>query len=95
MSLKGINIVHRAIEMVNKNKADEDKISTDSDTNLMGDASTLDSLTIVNLFVAIEQVIEDETGEVVIVVDQDAIGTDEHPFRTVATLAEHLDKRLS
>lgn len=94
MSIDGMDIVTRAIDLINKNKAEDEQLSKSPDTQLMGEDSNLDSLTIVNLFVAVEQIIEDDTGEIVIVVDQDAIGEDEHPFRTVKTLAAHLDERL-
>ena len=94
MSIDGMDIVTRAIDLINKNKAEDEQLSKSPYTQLMGEDSNLDSLTIVNLFVAVEQIIEDDTGEIVIVVDQDAIGEDEHPFRTVQTLAAHLDERL-
>lgn len=61
---------------------------------LLGSDAGVDSLTIVNLVVALEEQIQKKTGKVIILVDEDSLALQEHPFRTVGTLAAYVEKLI-
>ena len=92
MSLNSLELVRAAIADVNAQSEGEDKIGTTEDTALFGGDSCIDSLVLVNLFVAIEERIEDETGQVVVIVNEEALNDDTHPFRTIGSIARYIEK---
>jgi hypothetical protein len=49
----------------------------------------------VNLVVALEEQIQSKLGKSVVLVDEDNMAADEHPFRTIGTLAEYVERVLS
>ena len=59
---------------------------------LLGSDQGVDSLTIVNLVVAIEEQIQKKMGKTVVLVDEDSMALQEHPFRTLGTLATYVEK---
>ncbi|MGH3117315.1 MAG: acyl carrier protein [Gaiellales bacterium] len=59
------------------------------DTALLGRDGVLDSMGLVALVVAVEQVIEDEYGVSVSLADERALSERKSPFKTVGTLAEY------
>jgi acyl carrier protein len=92
LSLNSLELVRAAIDDVNNQNDDEVKIGTAEDTALFGGDSGIDSLMLVNLFVAIEEKIEDATGKVVVIVNEEALSDGSHPFRTIGTLAAYINK---
>lgn len=92
MSLNSLEIVRAAINDVNSQNDDEIKIATAENTALFGGDSGIDSLMLVNLFVAIEEKIEEQTGELVVIVNEDALSDGSHPFRTIGSLASYIEK---
>lgn len=64
------------------------------ETPLLGSDVGVDSLTIVNLVVAIEEQLQKETGKTIILVDEDSMALQEHPFRTIGTLAAYVEKLI-
>ncbi len=61
---------------------------------LLGSDKGVDSLTFVNLVVAVEEQIHKKLGKSVVLVDEDNMGLEEHPFRTLGTMAEYIEKVL-
>lgn len=90
-----MDLIFSAIDGVNAEAQDQWRIDKSPETPLLGDAGSLDSLTLVNLFVEIEQQIEDRTGKKVSLVDESTMTLDENPFHTIATLAAHLEKAIA
>jgi acyl carrier protein len=64
------------------------------DTVLFGPNGALDSLALVSLLVALEERIEDETGQAVRLVNDDAMSRRKSPFRTLGALAAYVDELL-
>ena len=56
----------------------------------LGGARRVDSLTFVNLVVAIEEQIQNKTGKSVVLVDEDSMALQDQPFRTVGTLTQYV-----
>ncbi len=95
MDVKAMDLIYSAIDEVNAQAHDQPRINKLPDTPLLGKAGSLDSLTLVNLLLEIEQQIEDRTGRKVVLVDESAMTLEENPFLTIATLAAHLERVLA
>ena len=89
-----LGLVYAAIDEVNVQAADAVTIGKAPETLLLGRDTGVDSLTFVNLIVAIEEQIQDKFGKAVVLVDENSMGLQEHPFRTVSTLANYVEKVL-
>jgi D-alanine--poly(phosphoribitol) ligase subunit 2 len=94
LSQNVLGLVYSAIDDVNAQSATE-LIAKTPDTRLLGGAGGLDSLTFVNLVVALEEQIQTGLGKSVTLVDEDSMALQEHPFRTVGTLADYVEKLLA
>ena len=86
-----LGLVYSAIDEVNAQSADGTAIAKTPETRLLGGDRGLDSLTFVNLVVALEEQIQSGLGQAIVLVDEDSMGLQEHPFRTVK--APHADCR--
>ena len=80
---KGIDFVYAAIDTVNELSDVSQKISKAPETQLLGDTTTVDSLVLVNLVVAIEEAIIDQTGQIVTLITEDSMIQENSPFDTV------------
>ena len=87
-----LGLVYSAIDEVNAQSAAEVVIAKTPDTRLLGGDRGLDSLTFVNLVVALEEQIQNGLGQSVVLVDENSMALQEHPFRTVGTLADYVEK---
>ena len=66
-----------------------------TDTELFGGKSSLDSLQLVNLIVALEQNIEDQLGTTITIADEKAMSLKNSPFRTIGSLEKFLNDKIS
>ncbi len=90
-----LGLVYSAIDDVNAQSADGTTIEKKPETRLLGGSSGLDSLTFVNLIVALEEQIQNRLGQSVVLVDEGSMALQEHPFRTVGSLADYVEKILA
>jgi D-alanine--poly(phosphoribitol) ligase subunit 2 len=90
-----LGLVYAAIDEVNAQAADGALVQKTPDALLLGHGKGVDSLTFVNLVVAIEEQIQNTFGKAVVLVDEDSMALQEHPFRTVGTLANYVEKVLA
>jgi acyl carrier protein len=86
-----LGLVYAAIDEVNAQSANGVDIVKAPEARLLGDQG-VDSLTFVNLVVAVEEQIQNGLGKSVVLVDEDSMSLQEHPFRTVGTLADYVAK---
>ena len=89
-----LNLVYAAIDEVNAQTTDGNPVEKNPETSLLGGEQGMDSLTFVNLIVALEEQIQLKTGESVILVDENSMSLEEQPFRTVGTLAKYVERLL-
>ena len=89
-----LELVYAAIDEVNAQSANGAGIAKMPDARLLGDQG-VDSLTFVNLVVALEEQIQNGLGKAVVLVDEDSMSLQEHPFRTVGTLADYVEKIIA
>jgi len=87
--------VYAAIDVINNDPSILIKIEKDPTFLLLDHASTIDSLTLVNLFVGIESLIEGRLGRSISIVNDDSFDSDQNPFRNIGNLIDHLQKILS
>lgn len=92
---QSLDIIYAAIDELNVQSADGPAIEKAEATRLFGSDEGMDSLQLVNLIVAIENHIQDATGQSVVLVDESTMGMDSNPFETVGSLAAHLDGVLA
>lgn len=87
-----LNLVYAAIDEVNVQAGDSPVIEKSLDAPLLDSQSGVDSLAFVNLIVAIEEQIQNRLHKSVVVVNEDTLVQEEHPFRTVGTLVAYVEK---
>lgn len=90
-----LEIIYQAINQVNEQNDNVDKIEKSPETALLGAGSTVDSLTLVNLVVAIEQLVFDRSSKSITLVDESVFSSPENPLSTVGSLAKYLDKLMA
>ena len=66
-----------------------DKIDNES-TELFGRDGILDSMGLVNLVVALEEVIQERYGVAITLADERAMSRSKSPFQTISSLDEHI-----
>ena len=86
--------VLEAVEETNRPLSEEHRIGEDPGTVLLGDGSKLDSLGLVSLIVAIEGRLRDRLGVTLALVDGQALDSAQSPFRTLESLARHVESKL-
>lgn len=64
--------------------------SVDSDTRIFGRNGLLDSMGLVTLITDLEEMIEEELGVPLILVDDRAMSQEKSPFRTISSLIQYV-----
>lgn len=86
---KALEAIFSAIEELNMQLSDESKIPNKETTALFGESTSLDSLSLVNLVMMVEQNIAMETGEEVLLASEAAMSRKRSPYLSVSTLADY------
>ncbi len=95
MKEKVITMLYEVIDTVNMQLDKSSKIDKSPDTVLVGDNSSLESLTILNFITTTEEKIEDLFNvEISLTENIEAILSSDGPLQTVGTLAEYLASQL-
>jgi acyl carrier protein len=87
--------LYRAVDAIAPELPRGKNLLKSPDTVLLGDASPLDSLGLVNLIVAVEQAVEEEFGTPLSLLDEAQLQPEDSPLRSLGTLAAHLQLRLA
>ena len=90
-----INLVCDVIDEVNIDLPSTQKLKKSLDTQLYGDKSEIDSLSLVNIIVLTEQKIEDEFNIIINLADEKAMSQKNSPFRTIETFVEYIEKSVN
>jgi acyl carrier protein len=88
-----LQLVYAAIDEVNS-QFDGIVIQKKLDSRLLG-SEGVDSVVFLNLVVALEELIERKHGVSLVLVDQDSMALQQHPFRNVETLAAYVRMLLA
>ena len=89
-----VEIVQAAIAEVNEQNDEGPAIGAAPETVLLGPDGVADSLTLVNIVVAVEQELESRTGAYVTLIEDDTVLADDGPLRTVGSLAEFVAGKI-
>jgi hypothetical protein len=87
-------IVDQAIVNICNDSSGKLLIVNSPDFPLLDTNSSIDSLTLVNLFIEIESLIERELGKEVSIVTESSFDADSQPFKNIGNLILHLDELL-
>ncbi len=82
--------VYAAIDEINGQLEAGQSLEKAPQTRLLGDGSPLDSLALINLIVALEEITARLRGEAIQLLDEDLLAEEDGPYRTPEALAEHL-----
>lgn len=85
-----LKAIYRAIDEVNLLLAEDAQIHKEETTVLLGDGAVVDSLGLINLIVAVEQCVEIDSGQAVMLTQDDALTQPNGPLQTVGSLANHV-----
>jgi hypothetical protein len=89
-----VTIIYEAIDEANEARPKQEWIRKDREEPLVGGASKLDSLSLLNLVVAVEERVNAKFGVGFDLASLLTLDPATSPLRTVATLAEHLGSRV-
>jgi acyl carrier protein len=90
-----LRLVYAAIDEVNALTVNGLPVEKSPETALLGGDQGMDSLTFVNLIVALEEQIQTHLGQSVVLVDENSMSLQEQPFRTVGTLAKYVESLVA
>jgi hypothetical protein len=91
---KLLEAIYRAIDEANQQQEADRKIAKAPGTVLLGDASFLDSVGLINFVIALEQQVEQRLGATVSLTANPDMFSTESPLRSVQTLADFLAQEL-
>ena len=94
MSPNSLDLVYRAIDTLNAESTNTEKIIKSPDTKIYHGDEGIDSLSFVNLVVALESEVQEETGEAISIVDEKLLEARNNPFESIGVLATYLDGLL-
>jgi acyl carrier protein len=89
--MRSLELIYKAVDEINAQNPDAPPVSKSPDTLLLDAKGGVDSLTLVNLVVAIEQIVFDETGKSITLADESIFSSADNPFQSVGSLAAYLD----
>jgi acyl carrier protein len=92
--MHALELIYKAVDEVNAQNPEAPQIAKSAETTLLDSKGGIDSLALLNLVVAIEQVVFDETKKSVSVADESVFSSPENPLRTIGSLATRLDELM-
>ncbi|MBL8012947.1 MAG: hypothetical protein JNN05_03790 [Candidatus Omnitrophica bacterium] len=91
---KIIEVVFQAIDKINQYLSEEEKVGKSLNEQLIGPASKLDSLGIINLIVAVEEGLQENFATTMTLANENALSTSNSPFKNVQSLVDYIQKNL-
>ena len=86
---QALQATHLAVEEINLTRSDETQLDANPDVTLFGDGSTLDSIGLVNVVMAVEAHLGDLTGQDIVLASEAAMSRRNSPYRSLGALAEY------
>ena len=83
-------VVYAAIDELNSDLPEGDRINKSLDEVLIGSSGKIDSLGMINLIVAVEQKVEEEFKETLSLANDNAMSAQNSPFKTVGSLIDYV-----
>jgi len=95
MSETAFELVRSVVRQMSGELGYDDLEDAAAETPLFGDANGIDSLSLVRIVAEVERAAEDRFDKHVVLADERAMSRRSSPYRTVGTLAELLEERLT
>lgn len=90
-----IKWIYDCIDEINLQLTNDNQVEKGIETPLLGGASTLDSLALINLVVGIEERVFQEVGVEVILMGSEEVTAENGPLSSVAKLADFIAKKMA
>ena len=87
-------LVYRAVDEINGELTDGQRLEKDPSTVLFGNNAKIDSMALVSFIVAVEEQILNELGIAMTLADDKAMSMQRSPFRTLETLVDYVKSRI-
>jgi len=87
-------LVYSVIDEINLELPKTKKLKKKLETQLYGDKSEIDSLSLVNIVVLTEQKIEDKFNISVNLADEKAMSQKNSPYKTIKTFVDYIEKSI-
>ena len=87
-------LIYTAVDQVNAQIVNGPRIVKDPNTLLLDAEGGVDSLALVNLIAALEQLVLDKTGKTIVIADETLYSSPNNPLRSLGTLAAYIDPLL-
>jgi acyl carrier protein len=87
---RAIRAIFSALDKVNDDMDNADRLPKAEDCILFGDGGRLDSIGLVSLILSVERAVAEEFGVAVTLADERALSERNSPFRTVEALANYI-----
>lgn len=88
------NLLKEAIDELNEQLDDDEKVLFSEDTRFIGSKSCIDSITFVTLITIIEDLIAEKFDKNIQLVNEKAFSSKNSPFYSIQTLSEYIQKLL-
>ena len=86
--------IFRAVDEHNQDKAKDAQLGKTDDTIIFGQESTLDSIGLLDLIVAIEENLEERFGIEISLADEKAVAQKVSPLTTISTLSNYISQLI-
>ena len=87
-------ILKEAINELNEQLDDDDKVEFNDETRFIGSKASIDSISLVTLISIIEELVEDKLDKWIQLVNEKAFSSKHSTFYSINTLAEYIDELL-
>lgn len=88
-------LIYEVVDQVNRGRASRDRIDKQPNTVLIGKNGQLDSLGMVNFIIGVEELIEDEYGVQISLVDGTSVNDSSGHLRTIENLNAHIVRTVA
>ncbi len=89
------NIIINAIDELNEQLNDNEKVEYSEDLSLVGENACLDSISLVTLIAIIEELLEDEFDKSVSIVSRSTFSHERSPFLSMTALVDFIEELIS
>jgi acyl carrier protein len=90
-----LGIIHISIEELNEQLGDAKRLNLSPGAPLYGAGGGIDSISLVNLIVSIEQLVEERFNKTIILADDRAMSQFNSPFKSIESLLLYVEKLVN
>lgn len=92
--MKTLELIYEVIDEMNSELEADSQIQKNPDSVIFGQDSVLDSMGLIHFITAVEEKLEEQTGNFISIADEKAMSLQSSPFKTVGTLRDYLNSLL-